>query len=209
MAPTATDSETSSARPELGWPGWARRVVSVVLALHIVAMLAAALASPPSSTVERWVADQFQHYFELIDQGYSYRFYAPAPPPTPVIEARMHFADGRPDQSIRLPDRALRPRLRYQRQLALANHLFVEFAAARDLPGGVVDLPRSYWAPSYARHLGFEHGCSSVTLYVRHHIIPEPEQVQAAYAEGKAFDIDAEEFYTVPERIGEFPCDAS
>jgi hypothetical protein len=209
MAATATNTDRDPATPGRGWPRWARRLVSAAILFHITAMLAAALAAPPSSALERGLAHQFHHYFELIDQGYSYRFYAPAPPPTPVVEARMHFADGRPDQTIRLPDRALRPRLRYQRQLALANHLFVEFAAARDLPEGVTEPPPSHWAPSYARHLGSVHGCSSVTLYVRHHMIPEPEKVQAASAEGKPFDIDAEEFYTVPERIGEFPCDAS
>src|SRR5207302_431834 len=116
---------------------------------------------------------------------------------------------GKPEQTIRLPDRRLRLRLRYQRQLALANHLFVEFTAAREAPREGHEPPPSWWAASYARHLGSVYGCSTVTLYVKHHVIPAPERVRVALKSGAAgLDIDAEEFYTVPERIGEFSCDA-
>jgi hypothetical protein len=174
-------------------------------------MLAAALAAQPSSGLEQSFAEQFRHYFELIDQGYAYRYYAPAPPPTPVIEARLQFADGRPEQVIRIPNRALKPRLRYQRQLALANHLYAEFTSARSAPSDARDRPVSRWGPSYARHLGSVYGCSAVILYVKLHIIPDPAQVGRTFAEPTTskFDIDAEDQYTVPERIGEFPCDAS
>jgi hypothetical protein len=99
------------------------------------------------------------------------------------------------------------PRLRYQRQLALANHLTGDFQQARQATG---DGERSAWARSYARHLARGRpGCSSVTLYTQAHLIPEPAQVLDAHRAGKPFDLDAEEFYTAPERIGEFPCDGS
>ena len=45
----------------------------------------------------------------MIDQGYAYRYYAPEPPPTPVVVATIHYADGRPDATIRLPARGLCP----------------------------------------------------------------------------------------------------
>jgi hypothetical protein len=43
------------------------------------------------------------------------------------------------------------------------------------------------------------------------HTIPDPSAVRALLdrSPSSRFDLDAEEFYTVPERIGDYPCDAS
>jgi hypothetical protein len=181
--------------------------VSAVLIFHLVAVLAAALAVPPSSPLERSVADLFEPYNELIDQGYAYRYYAPEPPPTPVVTATVRYADGRPDESLRLPQRGLWPRLLYQRQLALAFHLRDDFEQARRVTG---DGTQSRYARSYARHIARSRpGCATVTLYVQDHLIPDPGRVAEGLHAGRAVDLDAEEFFTVPERIGEFPCDAS
>jgi hypothetical protein len=45
---------------------------------------------------------------------------------------------------------------------------------------------------------------------VQRHLIPDPDRVREAPAApgGARVDLDAEEYYTTPERIGEFPCDA-
>ena len=59
-------------------------------------MIAGALGVPPSSELERKIANLFTPYHDLVDQGYAYRYYA-EPPPTPVIMAKLHFGDGRPD----------------------------------------------------------------------------------------------------------------
>lgn len=192
-----------------GWPLWAKWMVSVVLLFHLAAILAAALATPPMSPLEQLIADRFASYYALIDQGYSYRYYAPEPPPTPIVEARLTFDDGRPGRTIRLPDRAARPRMLYQRQLALANHLYAEHAAIRGLPPD--RRPPSRWGASYARHLGAVYGCSEVALYGFLHLIPPLDRVQQALedpAQG-GIDLEAEEFYSVPELIGEYSCDAS
>jgi hypothetical protein len=186
------------------WPVWARRLAGLALAFHLAAIVAGALGSLPSSPLEQRIAAQFSRYFELIDQGYSYRYYAPEPPPTPVIEAVMHYADGHPDRTVRLPDRSARPRLLYQRQLALANSLFVEYAAAREQ-----GERHAHWAPSYARHLGRMHGCTSVTFLLKRHLIPDPARIVTAESEGRPAGIDDAEFYTVPERIGDYACDGS
>jgi hypothetical protein len=202
-----------TARPdspfEPSWPIWARRLVSAVLLGHGAAILGGAWAAPPSSPLERGLAQLFAPYHQAIDQGYAYRYYAPEPGPTPVVTAQIHFEDGRPDATVRLPERGTWPRLRYQRQLALANHLFEDFEAARALTG---EGRRSHWAQSYARHLGKTYpGSTSVTLYVQMHLIPDPERVRESLAGPRSsrVDLDAEEFYTTPERIGEYPCDAS
>jgi hypothetical protein len=201
------DDGTSAA----AWPGWARGLISAVVGLHLAAIVAAALAATPSSPLEQGVADLFGPYYELIDQGYSYRYYSPEPPPTPVVEAELRFGDGRPPSWVRLPDRGARPRMLYQRQLALANHLYVEFLQLRQVPQDLpVELrPVAHWGPSYARHLGHVHGCSEVALFVTMHLIPPVGLVHQRRQNGEPIDLDAEEFYQIRERIGVFPCDAS
>lgn len=193
-----------------GWPRWARVVASLGIGFHLVAVLVAALAAPPSSPLERALADGFAGYYQLLDQGYTYRYFAPEPPPTPVLMAALRFADGRPERTITIPDRSVRPRLLYQRQLALANHLYSEFEEARNRPPDLPPPPL-HWAASYARHLGHVYGCESVVLSIRQHLIPNLGQVREAQeaSGGGTLNLDAEEFYTVPVRIGEFACDAS
>lgn len=192
-----------------GWPGWARRLVTAGLLLHMTAVLAGALGVPPSSELERRVANLFTLYHDLVDQGYAYRYYA-EPPPTPVIAATIRFGDGRPDETVRLPAQALAgPRMRHQRQLALANALFADFQEAKrhGLDGG-----RSRLAGAYARHLCRAHpGCREVTLHAKQHLIPDPEHVREVLTSPGSgrFDLFDEDLFTTPEWIGDFPCDGS
>lgn len=197
-----------------GWPPWTRGGVSLLLAFHLLAVLIAAFAADPASPLERRLAEAFSPYYQLIDQGYSYRYYAPEPPPTPVIECRMRFADGRPDQTVRLPDRATRPRMLYQRELALANHLYAEHMGLMNLPETLpegVARPVAHWAPSFARHLGKRYGCQEATFFYRLHLVPPLGEIQHRLEDGAGapIDLDADEFYTYPELIGSYPCDAS
>jgi hypothetical protein len=201
------DTIAAADHEKTAWPVWARAVVSVALLFHIAAIVAGALAATPSSALERSAAQVFAPYHQAIDQGYAYRYYAPEPGPTPIAIARIQYRDGRPEETVRLPDRDVKPRLLYQRQLALANHLAEDFEAARSMTG---DGSRSRWARSYARHLAKTRpGSASITLLIQSHLIPDPERVrQELAAPGTTHvDLDAEEFYTTPERIGEFPCD--
>jgi hypothetical protein len=190
-----------------GWPPWACWAVSLLLILHLSAVLAGTLAAPPASMLERGIAEQFAPYHQLIDQGQSYRYYAPEPGPTPIVTATIRYGDGRPDETLRIPERGVLPRLRYQRQLALANHLASEYQAARQATG---DGANSHYARSYARHISASKpGCASITLYLQTHLLPNNEAVRQSLERGQPVDLDAEEFYTAPERIGEFPCDGS
>lgn len=188
-----------------GWPVWARGLATAALVFHLTAVLAGALAAPPSSLLERGTAELFRWYHDLADQGYAYRYYAPEPGPTPVVTARVRYPDGRAEEVVRLPERGLFPRLRYQRQLALANHLTDDWREARRATG---DGANSVFARSYARHLARSRpGAASVTLYTQSHLIPDPAEIREAIEHGNRVDLDAEEFFTAPERIGEFPCD--
>jgi hypothetical protein len=174
---------------------------------HILAVLSVSLAVAPSSPLERAIANKFIGYLLLIDQNHVHRYYSSEPPPTPVVTARLRFADGRPEQVLRLPDHTSRPRLWYQRELALAHRLALEYDIARDSGDA------SRWeelAASYARHLcRTTRGCAGVTITLQRHLIPSLEQFRAAQGSGggRGLNFESEEFYTTPERLGDYPCD--
>jgi hypothetical protein len=178
-----------------------------VLVFHLAAVLAGALGVPPSSELERTIADGFAPYFDLMDVGYSYRFYA-EPPPTPVVRATITYDDGRPDETVRLPGRDVPgPPMRHQRQLALANALFNDVQEARRT---IKDASGSRLARAYARHLcRARPGSRSVTLHLEQHLIPDPDQVRQALEVPGAprFDLFSERLFTTPEWIGDFPCE--
>jgi DNA primase len=210
MNPSKSDTVIPAASPAQGWPIWARWVVTGVIGFHVAAVLAGALAAPPSSELEHHFAEFFEPYHQAIDQGDSYRYYSTAFPPTPVVTATLTFADGRPEKVVRIPERGLKPRLLYQRQLALAHGLMEDFEAARQSEGG--DGSKSRWAHSFATHLGrVNPGCSSVTLRLEMHMVPKIERIKEMLDRPSLgpIDLDSEEFTTAPERIGVFPCDAS
>ncbi|WP_422927582.1 hypothetical protein [Singulisphaera sp. PoT] len=190
-----------------GWPPWAKALVSLALIFHIAAILAGALAASPSSELERSFAGLFATYHQVIDQGYSYRYYSPEPGPTAIAIAKIKFADGRPEQTVRLPERGVWPKIRYQRQLALANHLAEDFRMAQAAGQGNM----SNWAHSYARHLAKEYkGSTEISLFLQSHLIPNIDHIRHELDErgSKGVDLDAEEFFTAPERIGDYQCDA-
>ena len=200
-------SNDSGALAPAPWSVWARVAVSAALLFHMGAVVAGALGVPPSSPLELSIAEIFAPYHELVDLGYSYRYYVD-PPPTPVVTATLEFGDGRPEETLRLPGREVAgPRMRHQRQLALANSLFMDVRAAKERTG---DSSKSRLARAYARHLCLtRRDCRSVTLHVQHHLIPELEQVREATRSPGAprFDLFAESLFTTPEWIGDYACD--
>ena len=149
----------------------------------------------------------FTPYFDLVDLGYSYRYYA-EPPPTPVVTATLDLGEGRPEETVRLPGRQVAgPRMRHQRQLALANALFTDVQQAKQRAG----YSSKSRLRAYARHLCLTRpDCRSVTLHLQHHLIPELEQVREAVRAPAAarYDLFAESLFTTPEWIGEYPCDS-
>jgi hypothetical protein len=189
-----------------GWPLPLQIVASLALIYHMAGLLVGALAVPPSAAIERQAVPYFKRYFELTNQGYSYRYYSrldttvdaahPHPWGTPIMTADMEFKgeDGQVvHRVLRLPDRERPwPRLRFQRQLDLAYHLFSD--------------PR--WVASYARHLCKTRGCERVTIFVREHQIPRLDLVRevAAGRSVQPVDLEAESTYSPPIKLGEYRC---
>jgi hypothetical protein len=190
-----------------GWPVWARVATSFALVFHLVAVISGGLAVPPSSQLERSIADCFTPYYGFADLGYAYRFYV-EPPPTPVITATIRFGENRPDESVRLPGRVVQgPPMRHQRQLALANAVYMDVQEAKQRTG---DGSRSVLARAYARHLCLSReGCKGVTIHLQHHLIPEMDQVREQIGASGAgrFDLFSEALFSAAERIGDYACD--
>jgi hypothetical protein len=197
-------SPESANQATVAWPSWARCAASLALIVHLLAILSGALAAPPASAAEGWLARRFAGYNQLLDLGYSYRFYVNGVPPTPIVLATIHSSDGTSTE-LRIPDRSLKPRLRFQRHLALAYHLRQEsLRAPRDPDGN----SQGRWAISYARHLASLHpNAMSVTLHLTDHLNPTPAELQSTAQSGKpSIDVEADRFYTAPEFVGEYPC---
>lgn len=156
------------------------------------------------------MANKFLGYFQILDLGQGYRFYAPSPAPTAIVTAKLKIRDddGRIHYKTEcIPDRNTGPRLRLQRQLALANSLWTEYERELTAPGG--DHSSHILAESYARHLGNGvAGCESVELFVHRH--PDPSALENALRHGSKLtlkELDTERFSTPIESLGVFPCD--
>jgi hypothetical protein len=193
--------------PPPAWSVTLKVVVSILLAFHIAAIMSGHLSASPSSEIEQRAASLFKTYFEVINQGYGYRYYAkldttvsrehPQPWATPIVLLDMEF-DGPGKairkESVRLPEHSghrLWPRLRHQRQLDLAYHLSAD----------------TRWAASYARHLCKTRGCDRVTIFLQDHQIPDLARVgAAACGTGEPIDLEAESTYSSRWSLGEYRC---
>lgn len=185
-------------------------IVAVLVGGHFLILLIGALAAQPSSALEQGLANKFMGYYQVLDLGQGYRFYAPRPAPTAIVTAKLKIrdADGRLSyKTVRIPDRNTWPRLRLQRQLALANSLWAEYE--RSLAGHGDHQPYPVLARSYARHIGKSvAGCESVELFLHRH--PDPAVVEEALRQGQVLtlkELENERFNTPTESLGAFPCD--
>lgn len=190
--------------PRKPWPGWAKGLVSVAILWQLASLFAAELAQQPSSPLELEIARPFHGWYELTGQGVAHRFYTDIGP-TPILMAELRFGDGRPPKTVRIPDRSTRPRMVYQRQLALANAVYEEFMPAFFDASVRID---SRWARSIAYYLAKrEPGCSGVTIRLLMHNNPSPGQLIETIQTTKTgtIDPDAPEFYDLPRLIGDYP----
>ncbi len=185
-------------------------IVAGLVGIHIAIVLIGALAAQPSSILEQSLANKFLGYFQIFDLGQGYRFYAPRPAPTAIITAKLKIrdADGRVSyKTERIPDRKTWPRLRLQRELALANSLWSEYE--RQLNAQENHRPSPVLARTFARHIGKSvTGCESVELFVHRH--PDPSALDNALRQGQLLtlkDLDTEQFNTPIESLGSFKCD--
>lgn len=185
--PACTPSALS---PRVRW------IVSVALALHLLAVVTAPMSMDPAAPLWVTLWRGFRPYLEALYLNHGYHFFAPDPGPSHLVRYELDLSDGSTAEGIFPSPQEHAPRLLYHRHFMLseyANRLAVE-----DEPTPALKV----LSQSFANHLMTKHGATRARLYLRRHYIPTPEQVQTGQP------LDAPEF--IAERsLGEFVFGAS
>lgn len=168
-----------------------RRIVSILLVLHLVAIASVPLAMHPASPLCVGTWRLFRPYLDVFYLNHGFHFFAPDPGPSHLIRFELDFEDGQHSEGIFPNPREHSPRLLYHRHFMLseeANRLAVDESRADAL---------KTLTQSFAEHLLATHNASKVRLFLRRHFVPTPEQVSGGMS------LDAPELYA--ERpLGEF-----
>lgn len=119
--PNDISSETTTPLP---WSSGKRFWISWILLFHLVCVLLAPLAMvPPRSSLalqsHQWVAP----YSQTLYLNHGYRFFAPEPGPSHILEYDITQADGT-SATYQFPNRNLSPRLMYHRWFMLSETVF-------------------------------------------------------------------------------------
>ncbi len=171
LNPHSIDSPTPAADAAF----WSRRGVritaSVVLGLHLLAIVMAPLAMTPSSPLLIAMWRGFRPYLDAMYLNHGFHFFAPDPGPSHLIRYELEFADGSKSEGLFPNPQQHVPRLLYHRHFMLseyANRIAVDDSRADDLKS----LSRSF-----GEHLLAANEATRVSLYLRRHFIPTPEHV--------------------------------
>ena len=152
-------------------PGW-RAVLSVLIAVHLLAVFLGPWAMPPhGSDLARALAGWMQPYLEGVSLNNGYRFFAPEPGPGHLVRYEVTAGDG-PAIEGHFPDLATeRPRLLYHRYFMLSEFLnSISHPAAAELA--------DKYGESYANHLIHQYDAQHLKLYLRQHRLPTMEEVR-------------------------------
>lgn len=157
---------------------WLRRIVSVGLVLHLMALVIAPLAVAPTSPLWQRAWFAFRPYLEGMNLNHGNHFFAPDPGPSHLIHYELRFEDGHVERGIFPNAQQQQPRLRYHRHFMLSEFLnnFAIDDSRRELFDAVTH--------SYAEHLRHEHHAAEVTLSLRRHYVPSPQHISS----GKRLD---------------------
>jgi len=148
---------------------WLRRVLTLFLLVHVSAVCVPPISVEPASLLSSYLWTGLQPYIEATFLDHGYRFFAPEPGPSHLIRYDLQLPDGSHREGI-FPNLAEEwPRLLYHRHFMLS-----EFVNSLGSYRSDAELP---YAKSYAQHLLHKHGAEQVTLYLRRHAIPTPEQI--------------------------------
>lgn len=176
-------AETPAAdRPEAKpWSAPARIAVSVLLAWHVVGLLAWPL-SVPQSILGDALRPIYRPYLEAAYLTHGYKFFGPDPGPSHLIRYDVQRADGSHVKGT-FPDLNEHwPRLFYHRHFMLSefvHSLPPDPNADPRLPweGMPLSAEEKTYVRSYADHLLAANDGRSVSLELVEHLIPEPADV--------------------------------
>ena len=179
-----------SAAPQ-AWSSRSRRVVSLLLALHLAAVFAAPWSGPPpSSLLAQTVAGWISPYLQAAYLNHGYRFFAPNPGPSHLVRYEAELPDGR-IVTGRFPEpREHRPRLLYHRYFMVSESVFnltAPFVEPAEVDLASDDQRQAYESAkqnaallvrSIARDLIRRHAARRVRLFAQTHAIPPPWELK-------------------------------
>ena len=202
------------------WSVRVRAVASVLIALHLAAViLAACTIIPPQSELLMALSTPLRPYINAADLNHGYRFFAPDPGPSHLVRYHLAWADGRQRDGVFPNLNEERPRLLYHRYFMLSEHLYsfyedwqmLEDATRPDpadkqhsdaRPKPPPDLVQhakaafDAFCKSYADELLRRSGADSVRLELVEHRLPTSQEVTAGRRlDNKAF-YDSEDLGT-------------
>jgi hypothetical protein len=166
-------------------------LATVLILLHLAAVVLAPLAVEPSGLSRLWqaVATPFWPYIQAADLNHGYRFFGPEPGPSHLIRYHLEMPDGTTRDDVFPNLKEEQPRLLYHRYFMLTEHLeglYEQQMGPR--PGGPPGLPedspqrreaeRVYRAMvrSYADELLRRTGAARVHMELIEHDMPSPEE---------------------------------
>ncbi len=162
-------TERRSPPPAPALHPWLRRAISAALAVHLLAVVVPPLAVEPSSRLAGLAWETLQPYIQATFLDHGYRFFAPEPGPSHLIRYELTMPDGSQRSGV-FPDLKQHwPRLYYHRHFMLTEFV-------NSLDAYRPSVAKTY-ARSYARHLLRKHQAASVSLKLRRHVFPDPNQV--------------------------------
>jgi hypothetical protein len=134
--PTAPEEQTTEGALGLS-PVW-RRVLGLLLALHVAAVFIGPFATPVTSPLGMKLREWFRPYIEAVDLDHGYKFFSPDPGPGNSFRVELKYADGRTEER-RFPDVERQwPRLYYHRHMMLAEFLRSQFVGRPKRPEGIL-----------------------------------------------------------------------
>ena len=182
-------TNTPSIRPT--WSGGVKAAVSVLIAIHLLAVFSAPWGSPPpASELAEEVGRRFHPYTQTLAIDNGYRYFAPDPLPSFIVRYTLKNADGS-ETNGEFPDRTTqRPRLHYHRHLILADTMSKWVAAAPNLPADIVLTPAEREEYEHRRErtqtllrsvadhlLAVNPDAQSVEMVLHEHAIPAPKDI--------------------------------
>ncbi len=120
-----------TAKPRALLSPWAKLLISVLLVVHLAAVVTPPLAFGArfSSPLMEPIARLLAPYCSAMYLNHGYAFFAPNPGPNHLVDYTVEFKDGRPPVTGRFPNlREERPRLLYHRHFMLSESLNTRFA---------------------------------------------------------------------------------
>jgi hypothetical protein len=186
------------------WGAPARRIASVAIAVHLLAVFSGPWSTPPpSSELSQRVAGTLSPYLFAAHLNHGYRFFAPDPGPSHLVRYELDMPGG---ETVRgqFPRPDIWPRLLYHRHFMISEMIYnlLQYPPIGDplllfrQRGPLLSEPISDEIPpeiradmvvnrrraerlvrGVARELVTRHGAERVRLYLALHEIPAPEDM--------------------------------